>query len=62
MSKKLKKGKSGGKGSNDPKLPSGGVGQGFVDRNLIPVNPFDQQFSPTEDSPISNNKSMAGLV
>lgn len=34
--------------------------KGFVDRNLMDVNPLDEQFEPTEAQPIRQHARMAG--
>lgn len=34
---------------------------GYTDRNLVPVNPLDQQFEPTDAYPVRQQKRMAGV-
>ena len=39
----------------------GAQGTRFADRQLMGVNPNDEQFEPTEASPINGHKRMAGI-
>jgi len=43
------------------KIESGVDVTKFCDRNLMGVSPLKEQFAPTESSPVSLHKRMAGL-
>ena len=55
----LKEGSCPATGPSQPM--ASGQGTTFNDHSLVKVNPLNQQFEPTEASPIQQNKRMSGV-